>query len=486
MWFLIAALVGVALGVFIMYKPAPTPLDDAISHIQSNRHAAALPILEDLQKKNPDETMVFPWLAQCYLRTDRLAEGRTALDTALRYKLPETATAPVVLSYADFYANKDDYAEAERLYESARSSISEKALAPGRAQLYTRWSDYDANNGHIDQAVKHLELAHQLMPQNDPAKAILPHKIGDYYRQLAGEAESKNEDLKKVVSLLQTSLKWSDEPATRMALGSIFMRSDKPAEAIEHYKVVCAQDANNLEARHHLIQLYLKSNNLEEAQRALFELTEKERSIENFELLASLGLKIGNYAGAVRALEDAIVLRPKDVLLLTKLHTALVSWNEQLARDGKQEEAMSVKGHAERVSDLLKEIAKADEKAKPVTDKGGFEAGAPGSPPVSLVASRIWLAKGSYTPEGEIRFKNISGQPVSELALDVVFWDNTSRKRNGSVSVNAVSESHPMEPGAIQSVYFSCPNIVKSEHQLAVLILWRGRLLKELPVVKER
>jgi hypothetical protein len=52
--------------------------------------------------------------------------------------------------------------------------------------------------------------------------------------------------------------------------------------------------------------------------------------------------------------------------------------------------------------------------------------------------------------------------------------------------VNAASVSHPMDTSAIQSVYFSCPNIVKGEHQLAVIIIWKGRLIKELPVVKER
>jgi predicted Zn-dependent protease len=485
LWFVLAALVGVLIGIAIMYKPAPTPLDEAITLIRANKHAAALSILEELAKKQPDNEEVFPWLAQCYLRTDRLAEGRTALDTALKLKLPTSLTAPVVLSYAEYYENRDDYEEAERLFVSAQQDMSPKDLAHGKANLFMRWSESDANDGQTEDALDHLQQAYKLLPDGDAAKGTLPHKISEYYRQLAAVAETEQSNDDRAVSLLEESLKWCDEPATRMALGSIYLRTNRPQNAIENYKAVCDHDENNLEARHHLVDLYMQTNNLQGAQRALLELTEKERSVENFELLSDINLKLTNYAGSVRALEDAIVLKPKDVPLLTKLHETLVAWNTELLRANKQDEAMSVKGHAERVDDLLKSLQKNDDKTDATADKNGGFSG-PGSPPVSLVASRIWLAKGSYTPEGEIRLKNISGKPVTDLALSMVFYDNTSRRKNGSITVNAASEGHPMQPGSIQSVYFSCPNIVKAEHQLAVIIWWRGRFLKELPVVKER
>lgn len=477
--------VGVVIG--IMLKPPPTELDVAINLIHSNRHAAALPLLENLARKQPDNEEVSAWLAQCYLRTDRIAEGRTALDTALRYKLPASLLVPVVLSYAEYYQNKnDDFAEAERLFESAQSVAPGKELDPGRASLYVRWSDYAANKGDTDEALKHLQRAFQLMPDSDPAKATVPHKISDYYRQLAAVAEMQENDDQKALRLLEASLKWSDEPASRMALGSIYLRLGKVDQAIANYSSVTEQDENNLEARHRLIELQIAQNNLEGAQQALLELTEKERSVENFDMLATLSMKIGNYAAAVRALEDAIVLRPKDVVLLGKLHDSLAEWSVALAREAKHEQATSVKGHADRVAELIKEIQKSDEKPLAIADKGGTPALPPGAPPVSLVASRIWLAKGSYTPEGEIRFKNISGRPVTDLALNMVIYDNTLRRRTGSVTVNAASESHPLQPGTIQSVYFSSPTTVRTDHHLAVIIFWKGRLLKELPVVKER
>jgi hypothetical protein len=102
-----------------------------------------------------------------------------------------------------------------------------------------------------------------------------------------------------------------------------------------------------------------------------------------------------------------------------------------------------------------------------------------------LTSSRIWLSRGSLTPEGEIQIKNITGRPVDDLSLTVVFYDNTAKTGTGTVVLPVASQSSPpFEANAAKSLYFSCPNIVKADHQLAVVIFWKGRFLKELPVVK--
>jgi tetratricopeptide (TPR) repeat protein len=461
-----------------MYKPAPSPLEEAISFIKANKHAAALPLLEEIARKQPDEPEVFPWLAQCYLQTDRLAEGRTALDTALKLKLPGKLTAPVVLSFAQYYENRDDYAEAERLFGSAQTAVPAKLLASGQALLYLRWSDANSNDGQTLDAIKHLKVAYALLPDGDSAKLPIPQKISGLYRELAAVAETEHNDYAKASSLLTESLTWCNEPATRMALGSLYVRMNKLQNAIENYQAVCQLDPNNLEARHHLVDLHLQSNDLKGAQQALLELTEKERSVENFQTLADVNLKLLDYAGAVRALEDANELSPQDLDLLTRLYEALNAWNAQLTKDGKTDQAMAVKGHADRVGEMLASLQQESDLAD--GEQGG------GVPPIGLVASRIWLAKGSFTPEAEIRFKNISGKPVNDLTVSMVFFDRTTRHKNGTVTVNAASPAHPLLPDAVQSAYFSCPQIVKSEHQLAVIVLWKGRFLQELPVVKER
>jgi hypothetical protein len=93
----VVAVVGVRL-----FKPAETPFDKAVALVRQGKAAAALPVLEQLSMQHPANPAVFPWLAQGYLATDRIAEGRIALDTALRMGLPPSSLAPTIILYANF------------------------------------------------------------------------------------------------------------------------------------------------------------------------------------------------------------------------------------------------------------------------------------------------------------------------------------------------------------------------------------------------
>jgi len=500
---------------YLLVRPEDTPYSRAVALIKAGKAAAALPILEELSRQHPDNASLFPWLAQGYLSTERLGEGRTALDTALRLKLPASVVVPVVLSYAACYENKGDFEEAEKLFASAQAVYKDQQLVAGKAQLYLAWAESEAIADRWQQASGHLETAYKLQPQLDGAlRTTITHRLSDYYRQMAALAETRNKDDKEAIRLLEKALTVSDEPATRMAVANIYSRRGKIDQAINCYRRVSVSDANNLEARHRLIELLVQKKDYISAQESLIELTDKERSVENYQLLASLDLKLGNHAGAVRALEDASSLRPKDLTLLRPLERLLVDWSVLLAKQGKTQEAMSVRGHAARVLEMIGNLAKKEEEGKqegkPEEKEGESETAAEGGsagpelaeakpapqaepkpwpaslPPIALCSSRIWLAKGSLTPEGEIAIRNISGRPITDLSLTLVFYDNTSRSRNGTITMPVAGSRAPFAVDTKRTLYFSCPNIVKVDHQLAVIIFWKGRLLKELPVVKQR
>jgi tetratricopeptide (TPR) repeat protein len=271
-----------------------------------------------------------------------------------------------------------------------------------------------------------------------------------------------------------------------MALAALAMRQGDKDTAIENYRMVANTDPNNLEARHRLIDLLLDKKDYQNAQVALTDLTDKEKSVENYELLASVDLKLQNYAGAVRAYEDATDLRPK-VEVLKQLEAVLLQWHDTLVQQKQLDQAASIKGHADRVADQIAEMTQdKDKDNKTDATAVALKPDDPRSPPVALVSSHIWLAKGSLTPEGEIKIHNITGKPVTDLSLSAVFYDNTARRNNGSVGLPVASpQSAPFAPDASRSLYFSCPNIVKADHQLAVIIFWKGRFLKEFPVVKQ-
>lgn len=478
---LVSVLSVFAFSAYYFTRPKDTPFTRAVAQIQQGKAARAIPVLEEMVREHPDNPELYPWLAQGYLAAQRYAEGRTALDTALRLKLPAKHLFPVVQSYAEFYMRRGDFDEAEKLYLSSNRIGQPKYFDAERAKMYLSWSDKDISQMNYRDGIHHLQLADSLSQgMEESLKATIPHKLASCYRRLAAICEVEENNDKEAIQLLEKSLSVSDEPLTRMALAAIYTRLGKTQKAIENYEAVSQEDPNNLEVRHHLIELLLEKKDFEKAQEALADLTDKERSVENFELLAELNLKIGNYAGAVRALEEATSLRATPELL-RKLRDTLLSWHDLLISERKLQEATSVKGHAERVSEQLALLAPDEEKES--TGEGDKMWDPKGSP-VAIVFARTWLEKGSLTPEGKIKIRNVTGQNISELSLTAVFYDNTSRRRAGKIELPVASEARPFPPGEEKWLYFSSPHTIRPDHQLAVIILWNGRFLREFPVVK--
>lgn len=479
----VVAIAALGYYVYQLTRPPETQLTKAARLLEQGRAADAMEMLERLSKEEPDNADVFPWLAQGYLATDRYAEGRTALDTALRLKVNPTTLGEVVQKYSEYYQRRGDYDEAEKLYQSAARVVPIKFFDANKSKMYLAWAESDMQKGDLRPGVRHLQLAHSFSDEVDPqTKSMIPHRLAECYRRLAAIAETRDKNDLEAINLLESSLKVADEPLTRISLASIYARTGRIEPAIEHYTAVSEKDPNNLEVRHHLIEILLAKKDFERAQQALAELTEREKSVENYELLADINLKIGNYAGAVRALEEASTLRPS-VPLLTKLKNTLLSWSELLYSEKKTQEGISVKGHADRIAEQIAKMTNTlpgDEKVDVDKDKWN-----PGKPPIAILFSRNWLMKESLTPEGKLKIKNISGAPVKDLSLTAVFYDHTARKSNGSVGLPVAGPSSPpFEAEAEKWLYFSCPNTVKYEHQLAVIILWKGKFLKEFPVVK--
>lgn len=485
--FVVLGLIICALIVigYIVFTPRETPLGKAISLVKANKAAMAVPVLEDLARQNPTELGVYPWLAQAYLATDRFAEGRTALDTAFRVRCQDASLPAVVDSYSTYYQNHKHFTEAEQLYDSALQVVAPDSIAASRGHMYLRWADEELASSDVEGALTHLQRANQFVSAlEEPLRSQVPHRLVECYRQLAAIAEVRDKDDARAAGLLEMSLKVADEPATRLALANLYAKRKDIGRAVENYDCVCKGDANNLEARHRLVELLLEQKDLVRAQDALTELVDKEKSFENYELLAGINLKLKNYAGAVRSLEEACALKPK-AALLKQLLGALNSWCAELTASGKSQEAMSVKGHAERVAEQLAQLLR-EEKKDEVKSDSHEDKWNPGTPPVSIVFSRNYLSQGSLTPEGEIRIKNISGQAVADLSLTAVFYDNTTRRGTNAVTLPVANAgSPPFAPGAERTLYFSSPNIVRDDHQLAVRILWRGKFLKEFPVVKQ-
>ena len=484
--YILLALAAFVLAVFLLrhFWLRVTPYQQAVSLIKAGKAASALPILEQLSLQHPENANLFPWLAQGYLSCERIAEGRIALDTALRMGLPASDVIDAVKAYGNFYEQRGDYEEAEKLFQSASSTCPPPIINESRAKLYFDWAEDNLDEDNVEQAIVHFEQAGKLSNFiQEPLRSTIPRRLAEGYKRLAASSEASG-DYKQAAEMLEKSLIANDQPSTRMALAQIYTQLNRIDKAIENYQVIADADQDNLEARHHLVDLLIQSNNLTGAQEALVELIDKEKSIENYQQLVDVDLRMKNYAGAVHALEDACELGEKPELY-TQLLNVLNDWQAVLTKEHKLEEAASVKGHAERVAEQLNQLLldKSDENG--LDDKMDNKFAAAKNLPVALVSSRVWLSSGSFTPEGEIKIKNITGRPVRDLTLTAIFYDHTLKHKNGTVSLPvATPASAPFAASGLRTLYFSCPETVKADHQLAVKLFWQRNFLKEFPVAK--
>ena len=425
---------------------------------------------------------MFPWLAQGYLSCERIAEGRIALDTALRMGVPASEVIDAVKAYANFYEQRGDFEEAEKLLQSASNTCPAQLINECRAKLYFDWAEDCLDQENINQAIVHFEQAAKLGNFiQEPLRSTITRRLAEGYKRLAATSQVGG-NLPQAASELEKSLVASDQPSTRMALAQIYTDLNQNDKAIDNYQVIADSDPDNLEARHHLIDLLIQTKNFTRAQEALVELTDKEKSIENYQQLADVDLHLQNYAGAVHALEDACDLGAK-ADLYTQLLSVLNDWQLALTKERKVEEAASVKGHAERVSEQLNQLLlRGGDENSAEEDKLGNQLGKFANAkdlPVALVSSRVWLSAGSCTPEGEIKIKNITGHPVRDLTLTAVFYDLTSRTTNGMVKLPVTTPaSVPFAASGSRTLYFSCPQTVVAEHQLGVKLFWQKELSK--------
>lgn len=478
-------IIGFAIFYLNRFFFSQTPYSTAVHLMKTGKAAAAVPILEDLSVRHPENASIFPWLALGYLNCDRIAEGRIALDTALRMGLSPSEVAEAVKTYTDFYEHREDFQEAEKLLASASLNCPTLRLNESKAKLYFNWGEYELNNNNLLEAASHLEKAYSFNSfVREPLGTNITQHLAETYKRLSAEAEDNQSDT-KAIFYLEKSLNIVDDPSTRMYLAQLYAENNQSQKAIDNYQSVADADPNNLEARHRLIDLLIQVGNYQQAQEALVDLINKEKSVETYEQLVEVALRLKNYARAVHALEDACELSMQ-ADLLKQLLTVLDDWETSLIHAQKLEEAASVKGHAERVAEQLNEVLAEEEKnTDEMLNKDNQFASAKDLP-VALISSHIWLSAGSLTPEGEIKIKNITGKPVRDLTLKAIFYDHNLGRDCGTVTLPVVTPmSIPFSAGSSRTLYFSCPNTIRSEHHLGVKLYWHGNFLKEFPVAKQ-
>ena len=207
----------------------------AISLIKADKANLALPLLEKMAREHPDNASLYPWLALAYLSNERVAEGRIALDTALKMGLPAADVIHAVNAYSNFYQQRGDYEEAEKLLVSASSNCPAQILNDSRATLYLNWAETNFDENNVEEGVNHLEAAKNNSTYvHEPLHSMIPRRLAEGYKRLAAISEASSND-DKAAFWLEKSLAVIDDSSARTSLGQIYARLNQTQKAIENY-----------------------------------------------------------------------------------------------------------------------------------------------------------------------------------------------------------------------------------------------------------
>jgi predicted AlkP superfamily phosphohydrolase/phosphomutase/predicted Zn-dependent protease len=155
----------------------------AWSYLDARRYRDALPLLQELVKKWPDEVRFSQHLAQCYLATRRRGEAKTILEQLI-LKPPKPATedkvAPTNHERTTSEASKS---EAETLAKTSAERAPERAPElPSELPKERPWADLlmgiiHFEEGNMDEALTSLLQAEQ----SNPRLPDLHLRIGNVY-----------------------------------------------------------------------------------------------------------------------------------------------------------------------------------------------------------------------------------------------------------------------------------------------------------------
>lgn len=188
-------------------------------YLDSRRYTDALPILEDLTKKWPDQTRFVQHLAQCYLALGRRTEAKTLLEQLIAF---EPKPAPPAKPEAG--AEKETPAEVEAPSEALLTAETDTAT---KAPKPKPWADLLMGIIHFEEGDMDAALASLLKAEQfDPRLPDLHLRIGETYLR-----QKRTEDAERA---FQRALEIDgDSPEAHLGLAVVRLRQRRNEEAAE-------------------------------------------------------------------------------------------------------------------------------------------------------------------------------------------------------------------------------------------------------------
>ena len=248
--------------------PAPVYAELAEVYEQSGHIENAIPAMRLAIQRNPQsEKYRFDYAV---LLTNSNAPGAAVirLEEALSL-FPSASRLWFALGFANFRLDKNE--EAERAFKKAIS------LDPKFAPAFAYLGLIHARVGAFSEAISQYESA----LHSDPKLAVVHHLIADAMLKMNADPRLIEKHLRQAIAMDPTFV------SARLALGKLFMRSQRWAEAVSELEQTIKLDAGLHEAYYQLGLAYGRLKRTEEAQSTMAtfkRLSDAEKKREDNEL----------------------------------------------------------------------------------------------------------------------------------------------------------------------------------------------------------
>lgn len=309
----------------------PTLLLTGANELKLNHATAAQGYLNAYLEQRPDDLFARKLLAQALLKTDLPAEAAAALAPMLRSG-SQDAQALVLAGEANL-RNKD-FKTAQQHFEQAA------AILPKEATLHLSLGLARLGQGQYAKAVDELERATALDPGSEQAVLYL----------VRTEISMKRYD-KALAAIRLFHAQKKDSAAVRNLEGSVYLLQNNAAAARAAFEQALVLQPGQLTALMNLAQLDLQEKQPEAARKRFVSvLAQDKQHVGAMRALAELATRQGQGEEAVRWLEQATAVQPKDsdlrmrlaqAYLLARQNAKATNLARQLQVDGVSSAALS-------------------------------------------------------------------------------------------------------------------------------------------------
>lgn len=201
---------------------------------KTGRTALALDIYKKAVEMYPNSYEAHVHLGQALLETDDPELAKQEFNKAVELSGKSKSKYQAEIAMADMLIVENKLDDAEKILLSVEKTKSDK-VKQKLAELYILWGDRQVANNSLSAVEKYKKAYKNFDSINPQAQQKVKNKVIKIYNDYAIELVSKN-NTDKAISILNESLKFTNNPYAHMRLAEIYLKQNKKDEALAEYE----------------------------------------------------------------------------------------------------------------------------------------------------------------------------------------------------------------------------------------------------------